>query len=129
MLSAYYIIQKGYAADSTNGISNAAATLVKASEEFLKTEKKPDVVARVKSIRESATQLKTANLEKGREVFKNLSKNMAQLQHLIGNKKPTVFYCSMAKAYWLQADASTANPYYGKEMLSCGTKVDAGKVQ
>lgn len=130
MLTAYYKIQKSYAADSTAGVSEAAGALAKAADETSKTETNADIAARVKTIRDEANTLKSAaNLEKGRETFKDLSKNMAQLQNLTGNKKPTVFYCGMAKAYWLQPDVKTANPYYGKDMLTCGTKVDASTVK
>ncbi len=32
-----------------------------------------------------------------------------------------VAHCPMAKASWLQRSKDVANPYYGSEMLTCGT--------
>ena len=36
-----------------------------------------------------------------------------------------VFRCPMAKADWLQKPGETANPYYGSEMLTCGSAVES----
>ena len=58
-----------------------------------------------------------------RESFKDLSKLY------IGNGKSKeldqlqVVECSMAKAKWAQKKGEIKNPYYGKKMLSCGSKI------
>jgi len=33
-------------------------------------------------------------------------------------------YCPMKKSYWLSKDAAIKNPYYGKQMLTCGKVSD-----
>lgn len=33
-------------------------------------------------------------------------------------------YCPMKKTYWLSDEADIRNPYYGKQMLTCGKVVD-----
>jgi hypothetical protein len=33
----------------------------------------------------------------------------------------------MAKAYWLQNNDKLKNPYYGKDMLECGSRLDYDK--
>ena len=33
-------------------------------------------------------------------------------------------YCPMKKAYWISAEESIKNPYYGKQMLTCGETVE-----
>jgi hypothetical protein len=40
---------------------------------------------------------------------------------LAAGEGPAVLYCSMKKRSWLQPDGeTTGNPYYGREMPSCG---------
>jgi multidrug efflux pump subunit AcrA (membrane-fusion protein) len=36
-----------------------------------------------------------------------------------------IFRCPMKKTLWLQRGDATANPYYGAEMLTCGTAVES----
>ena len=33
-----------------------------------------------------------------------------------------VFYCPMAKKDWVQQTTKVANPYMGKDMLTCGVE-------
>jgi uncharacterized protein YxeA len=124
MLTAYYKIHQSYAADSTDGVADAAALLAESAVAFGKSEKKADLATEAKAVSEQATRLKTADLEQGREIFKDLSKNLALLEMQSGNKTINVFYCPMARAYWLQPDTTVANPYFGKTMAQCGRKVD-----
>lgn len=42
-------------------------------------------------------------------------------KHQGGDGKVAEAYCPMADANWLQTGATIANPYYGAEMLTCGT--------
>lgn len=52
-----------------------------------------------------------------RNAFKPLS------EKAVGATLPddvVVAYCPMVDARWLQKDGEIANPYYGKEMLTCG---------
>jgi hypothetical protein len=37
-----------------------------------------------------------------------------------GRKEYVVMHCPMANADWVQPTGATANPYYGKMMLTCG---------
>jgi hypothetical protein len=41
--------------------------------------------------------------------------------HKGGTDLYVVGYCSMKPGRWLQTAAELANPYYGSEMLECGT--------
>ena len=130
LLTPYYVIRESYAKDSTAGVPQAADTLFTAADAYLRSPgRNAQFVPHLQSIRDGAKQLKSADLKAGRETFKSLSRSMAHLQRLAGNRKPVVFYCPMAKAYWLQENADMSNPYYGKEMLRCGEKVDPSAVK
>ena len=61
-------------------------------------------------------------IEHQREHFVSLSSNMYKLIKRVKLSAEPVYkmYCPMKKAYWLSKDAVIRNPYYGKQMLSCG---------
>lgn len=42
-------------------------------------------------------------------------------EHQGGSERFAVGYCSMKPGRWLQSEPELANPYYGSEMLRCGT--------
>ena len=57
-----------------------------------------------------------------REHFTNLSKNMYEVVKTLKLNTSTVYeqYCPMKKATWLSETNAIKNPYYGKQMLTCG---------
>ena len=61
-------------------------------------------------------------IEHQREHFVSLSSNMYKLIKGVKLSTEPVYkmYCPMKKAYWLSKDPVIRNPYYGKQMLSCG---------
>ena len=68
----------------------------------------------LKALRDAFKDVSAAMIEVGKET--GLPKDAADLQ---------VFRCPMAKADWLQPPGETANPYYGSEMLTCGSAVES----
>lgn len=68
------------------------------------------------------------DIEKQRNVFNSLSKGIYEL---IKVSKPaeTVYYqyCPMKKMNWLSKENTIKNPYYGSQMLSCGSVVETIK--
>jgi len=114
-LDQYINIQVALAADSLKGVPEAAAAIAVAAKDAKGVI--PEAVV------PQAEALANANtIEAAREAFKPLSAS------LIGvlarqNEKSGHFYeafCPMANASWLQTDRKIANPYYGKDMLTCG---------
>jgi hypothetical protein len=57
-----------------------------------------------------------------REHFANFSSNFFKLAKAVKLTDQAVYYdyCPMKKSYWLSADATIKNPYFGKQMLTCG---------
>ena len=64
--------------------------------------------------------LNAPDLKSARDAFWNLSKTAEQ--KVAGQSDWHVFYCPMAKKDWVQHTTSVANPYEGKEMLTCGVE-------
>lgn len=65
----------------------------------------------------------TKAIDHQREHFASLSKNLyAVLKKLNANKQILYWqYCPMKKSSWLSDVKAIENPYYGKEMLECGS--------
>ena len=65
----------------------------------------------------------TAVLDHQREHFASLSKNMYMLLKDLKANTSTVYvqYCPMKKSFWLSETENIRNPYYGKEMMTCGS--------
>ena len=67
----------------------------------------------------SGTELANSNsLKDARAAFEKLSAEAKQLAD--GQPGYHVFHCPMLKKDWVQTSTTTANPYGGKEMISCG---------
>lgn len=62
------------------------------------------------------------NISHQREHFASLSLNMHTLAKAAKLSDQPIYedYCPMKKSYWLSSEAAIKNPYFGKEMLTCG---------
>ena len=67
--------------------------------------------------------LESKDLSSQRGNFAVLSVNFYKLAKVIRltNVPIYYFYCPMKDSYWLSNAAEVKNPYFGKQMLSCGT--------
>ena len=65
----------------------------------------------------------TKDINRQRDAFASLSNSMISLAKnaRLSNKEVYLDYCPMKKSYWLSAEQSVKNPYYGSTMLTCGT--------
>ena len=117
----YYRIHEALAADTTDGVATAAQKIGQVASGVPQKNgaKGPDFAA----ISRAATALQGAKgLAQVREQFYELSKPIvAELKSHPPTQKPAfAYYCSMAKKSWVQNKKEVRNPYYGKEMLTCG---------
>ena len=57
-----------------------------------------------------------------REYFATFSANLFKLAKAVKLTKAPVYYtyCPLKKSYWLSDNAGIKNPYFGKQMLTCG---------
>ncbi len=67
---------------------------------------------------EGAELSKASSLKDARTAFEKLSTKAKQL--VAGQSGYHVFHCPMLKKDWVQTSTTTANPYGGKDMVSCG---------
>lgn len=83
----------------------------------------------MKSLNSDASAIaKTQDIKKQREAFKTLSKNMYDLLKTSKLSTPIYYqYCPMQDANWLSTENTIKNPYYGSQMLTCGSIVETLK--
>ena len=112
----YLMIQTELAKDSIKGLDEHAGAIAKAVLSDDTKALTPEIAS------QAETLAKARDLKAARESFKPLSNSL--IKYLSEHKVPkgTYYeaYCPMVKASWLQADKKIANPYMGKEMLTCG---------
>ena len=61
------------------------------------------------------------DLVKTRAAFGLLSDAVIKLSDDAGLGELKVAFCPMVRKSWIQQDGDLANPYYGSEMLTCGS--------
>jgi len=116
---AYLLLAESYAKDATdiealNQLINEARALIAKGH--------GDIVAQMSAIAEQAQKFQDKDLTTQRALFKSLSERVI---NVLRNSPPSdmtlfTFHCPMADADWAGRTKEVANPYYGKEMLTCG---------
>ncbi|MGC1479366.1 MAG: DUF3347 domain-containing protein [Chthoniobacterales bacterium] len=112
----YLVIQTALAADSLEGVLEAASALADAA-------KSSDGVVPEATVSQAEAVGKADDLAAARAAFKPLSESLIAALTARGAKSAPIYeaFCPMADAAWLQAEKTIANPYYGASMLKCGT--------
>ncbi|PZX51577.1 uncharacterized protein DUF3347 [Algoriphagus ratkowskyi] len=107
------------ASELLNVIKALEIESIKAEEQTALTKVLPSIVADAKGISE------TKDIVKQREKFKGLSKNMHEIIAFYSSNETLYYqYCPMQDANWLSKDKTIKNPYYGSQMLNCGSTVE-----
>lgn len=116
------------ASDSQNATEKAAALADKAEEFSAHKGLSKQVTSQLNRIREvAAGMVQAENLEKQRELFKPLSEAVINLARMAPDREAALYvqYCPMADhnagASWLSLEPEIRNPYFGSQMLTCGS--------
>ncbi|SRX54828.1 efflux RND transporter periplasmic adaptor subunit [Aequorivita sp. CIP111184] len=132
IFGAYIILEDALIKDNAESAKEGANNLLKRiSEVDMKLLKDQNVhnhwMQLDKELKEAATSIsKTSDIKKQREYFVHLSAHLINAVKTFGiNQKVYVEFCPMANnnvgAYWLSKDKEIRNPYFGAEMLDCGS--------
>lgn len=127
LLTSYYNIKDALAGSDAN---DAAAK----ADEFVKTAGGLDMNSMTASEHQAFMPLKgkllsdakhiseTKDLAQQRGHFKSLSGNFYLLAKAVKLSSDPVYqqYCPMKKAHWLSSETVIKNPYFGKQMPTCG---------
>lgn len=69
--------------------------------------------------------VKAGDIEKQRAAFAEVSPAFWQVLKGMSVPQDVYYqYCPMKKSYWVSAEATIKNPYYGAAMLGCGNVAD-----
>lgn len=131
----YIELKDALVKDNAEAAKNSAGKLLKnISEVDMKLLKEKEAhnhwMRLEKELKEAATPIsKTDDIKKQREHFVPLSAHFINAVRTFGiDQKVFVEFCPMANndvgAYWLSEDEEIRNPYFGKEMLNCGSVME-----
>ena len=109
----YLHIQATLAADSTDGVTEAAQSIVSAAGDMGDAGDAIVMAANAVSLAD--------DLVKSRAAFGLLSDAMIKFSDDAGLGELKIAFCPMARKSWIQEDGDIANPYHGSEMLRCGS--------
>ncbi len=121
-LRAYYGVKDALVADDAAKAKSKAGELVKALSMI--------PMARLSAADKKALTLTKTNalslshlgsVEAQREQFAALSTGMIAVTRATKPTKVYVYYCPMKNASWLSDKKVVQNPYYGSQMLRCGS--------
>ena len=109
----YLHIQTTLAADSIDGVADAANAIVKAAGAL--GDDGTGIVTAARAVAHAD------DLTKARATFGLLSDALIKHARDAGLGELRVAFCPMARKSWIQADGEIANPYHGSAMLTCGS--------
>lgn len=135
VFDAYFLLKDAFVAGNANEISTQITAF---SQSISKVEMRKlshethmvwmDVLKDLESISKQISHEK--NIEKQRELFAKLSEPMYKLAQK-ENLGYSIYYqnCPMFKggSNWLSKDSSIKNPFYGNQMLTCGSTIETLK--
>jgi hypothetical protein len=112
VLTHYLALHDALASDRLEGCADHVAQLAAAAVD----------ADGLEAVAKDAAGLDSSSLEALRSGFNALSIAVADAVTAGSLNGADLYYCPMAKGYWLQAtaDDGVRNPYYGASMLRCG---------
>jgi len=127
VVTAYYSVKNALTADNSNLAQTSAKALVAAisavpMDKFTSDQHKLWMSYSTK-LQFDCRHISESNaLDHQREHFTSLSKNLYELVKGLKMNTAVIYeqYCPMKKATWLSETSDIKNPYYGKQMLTCG---------
>lgn len=116
VLKIYVSVQESLAADNWAAAKSSAQELQK----LIKQSKDKSLLGVAPNLEKF---IAAKDISESRSEFKKVSEPFTSLVMKKKEKDFEVVSCPMAGAKWVQKKGEVANPYYGKEMLTCGEKL------
>ncbi|MDF2192077.1 DUF3347 domain-containing protein [Paraflavitalea sp. CAU 1676] len=140
LLNAYYSVKDALVASDTTKARAAAQGLITASESLKVNEIQGDSTGMIKETAKSYTAnisttakvlAESKGLEEQRKQFEMIADAIWSLTRVVKYEGQKLYwqYCPMAfndkGAYWMSNEPVIMNPYFGDEMLHCGSVEDS----
>lgn len=116
----YVPMQEALAGDSVAAVKEQAAALALKAAAAVSSGGDKALYGPVSAAAEGMT---ATDIDGLREQFKPLSLALAHLVEKVAVAGHGIYFCPMADAYWIQKSGEVRNPYFGREMLTCGEQV------
>ncbi len=127
-------LSRSLAADNVNDFNQAAATVTNALPSLAQQfDDKHPWHAAIQKIQSASSLTKAENLETARKEFIPFSNAVSEFARMVRQESDAlrsikVFKCPMAPkpgqtSFWIQLQGPLRNPFYGSEMLDCGSEV------
>ncbi|GCC52819.1 DUF3347 domain-containing protein [Chryseotalea sanaruensis] len=126
LLTAYLDLKDALISNKSADASEAAVALTNAISKVKATNNNDAVSAAWKQHKDNLLKqadiiTKAKDIEKQRTAFAELSLAYWPIVKLSTTGETLYYdYCPMKKSYWISAEESIKNPYYGAKMLTCG---------
>lgn len=127
VFSLYLDIKNALVSDNATLASSKADAFTKAvnavdMNELSSSDMNAFMTAQKKLAAEAGQVAETKDIKKQREAFTLLSSDMITLAKSakLSEKPVYVDYCTMKKISWLSNNATIKNPYFGRQMSTCG---------
>ncbi len=135
LLDEYYKIKDGLVASSKKPTSKASkefrSKLMLIDDAKMTRVQQKNFYPLKEKLEQGAQRIQNASsIESMRSYFNEFSESMwTLLKRFDSNNGITVYesYCPMKKMSWISHNSEILNPYYGKEMLTCGSVRDSIK--
>ena len=131
-LNAYLEMKDAFVASDAGRVSTLAKVASKSFKSVnIKDFGKMEQTHVAKSIEMLDVIAESDDLENQREHFVILNENMVVIAMNVEIVKPAIYVqkCPMANnnkgAFWLSTEKDIRNPYYGEQMLTCGSVIDS----
>jgi copper chaperone CopZ len=133
----YFLLKNALVKSNQKSVSSIAKNLLSTINEVkmekLSTEEHMVLMKVMSSLKSNTNKIATAtSIEKQRTIFMGLSANMYSLIKVSKQETPIYYqYCPMYNggkgSNWLSKEKAVKNPYYGSQMLNCGSTVETIK--
>ncbi len=134
VLNAYYELKENLIASNVKEANTSGKNIVEAIKKtdmsLLKGDAHNYWMKQIKMIQSHAEKISTLNdIDKQRSNFEMLSSSMINAVKAFGvDNDSFVLFCPMASenegAFWLSKETTIENPYFGEDMLTCGSVED-----
>ncbi len=132
ILTAYFDVKNALANDDAAATNTKADVLLKAINNF-KTDQLSATDKTVWAKYAEKLKFDTRHIAENKEIahqrehFNTLSQNLYEAVKALKLNTTTVYrqYCPMKKSYWLSETSAIKNPFYGSQMLTCGSVKEA----
>jgi len=122
MAEHYEAIWRSLAGDTVDDVAEHARAIAQIAQEANHPAAArgavPEIIEHARALTQKAA---AADLDAAREAFGELTKPLVRYRKAVGAERLKVAYCPMANKAWLQPEGEIGNPYYGSEMLTCGS--------